>query len=159
VAEVRVIVDSVAGTEDCALIAGHIPRETDAGSEIVPVLVEEVAGTLETSIADLIKEALASRSQSRGCPDSIQVEVGVKVLLTIRAVQHAVIFPAQSRGEGEPRGQLDLVLKIESHFVVAVVPGEAGRLQRSIHGGVIGISGDMSPGIDGQRHDAVNLPV
>ena len=58
IAEVRVIVHTVTGAEDGALIPSHIPRETGARGEVIPVLVEEVACTLEASIANLIEEAL-----------------------------------------------------------------------------------------------------
>ncbi len=125
VSEVPLVGDAVAAAKRRLAITEHIPRHADARSEVVPILLPEIAdGAILGQRDTAVRDALLLRRASS------VVEVGVE--RAIRVVLHAEIIPAQAEVQRDARMDLPRVVDVERTFVVAVVARErrSGNRQR-----------------------------
>src|SRR5258706_6112462 len=64
-------------------------------------------------------------------------------------MQYAEIFPAHAERQSEARSDTNRVLSVEGHFVVTIMPDEAGKLEGPVHRRVIEVAGHAALGLNG----------
>src|SRR5678815_489547 len=147
ISEVLVIEHAVTGSDRSTSVTEHVPGKTDTRSKIVPVLIEEVVRTLESSVAHLSEDCLR-RIERRRTSRRIEVEVGIKRTFCIRTVQYAEVLPTHTQGQGEAAGESNRIFAIKRNLVVAIVASKVRRRKRAINGRIVDFSWHASLGVD-----------
>ncbi len=138
VAEVPLVGDAVAATQNRFPVAEDVVSEPNFRAEIIPLLLpESTLGAIRRDrnarVTDLLKDVCT------------RTEVQVGVQIGILVVLNSKVFPAQAEIECQAIRQFPLIRPVEREFVITVAPRERRLVYRRHHVALdIRIAGSVS---------------